>query len=51
MFFALITFALTMTLMLGGYFAFVVRPEAQVAGRLRRPSNPDAPRQTRQKAS
>jgi tight adherence protein B len=35
MFFALLTFTLTLTLTLGGYFAFVVRPEAQVAGRLR----------------
>lgn len=35
MFIALLTFALTMTLTLGGYYAFVVRPEAQVAGRLR----------------
>lgn len=44
MFFALITFALTMTLMLGGYFAFVVRPEAQVAGRLRQRLRVTSPR-------
>jgi tight adherence protein B len=35
MFLALITFTLTLTLILGSYFGLVVRPEAQVAGRLK----------------
>ena len=33
---ALITFAATLTMVLGSYWALIVRPEAQLSGRLRR---------------
>jgi len=33
---ALLTFTVTLTMVLGAYWAFVVRPEAQVTGRLRK---------------
>ena len=41
---ALLTFVLTLSMILGSYWALVVRPEAQFSGRLRQRLQPKAVR-------